>query len=188
MASPVAVVTCLLAVSATCLLSQLQHSLQRRSSRGASQRPHAPGPRRAVRSATGDAFRASLEQPDLGERAACPFSTETVTLGELTLTSSTCVSEGGPCAGGVPFTVCQQLTQTVLVDGRSVELNTACLCALRAPAEQEHEDRRRRRRQTEQEQEQEQQEEQKQQKEQEDKVRQQTNYHSETDVDTTEGS
>ena len=63
----------------------------------------------------------------------CPFTVETVTFGGDTLTEFTCVRTGQSCAGGMAFTVCQQLTQTVLIDGLSLELNTACLCALRAP-------------------------------------------------------
>ncbi|XP_043247537.1 uncharacterized protein LOC122394613 [Amphibalanus amphitrite] len=134
MTSPVAVLTCLLAVSATCLLSQLRSGMERHSGRAPPRRvySHKDGSRRNTRSAGEDDSRLQLDDVGIGARAACPFTTETVTLGDVTMTASTCVSAGGPCAGGVPFTVCQQLTQTVLVDGRAVELNTACLCALRA--------------------------------------------------------
>ena len=93
----------------------------------------------------GRSERAAEASETLEERAMCPFTMETVTFGGDTLTEATCVSTGEPCAGGMPFTVCQQLTQTVLIEGHSLELNTACLCALRAPwGQREAESRRRR--------------------------------------------
>ena len=127
MASPAAVITCLLAFSATCLLSTIPAGLQRRTARSAQQQQQ-------QQQRPEDELRVQVTDPSLGDRAVCPFTTELVAVGGGTMTASTCVGVGQPCAGGTAFTVCQQLTQTVLVDGHSLEVNTACLCALRAQA------------------------------------------------------